>query len=268
MCFLLKWGVIVQEKYHILLADDHLLNQKITRGLLESLGHVVDAVSSGEDAVKQAVAFEKYDLVILDINMPGMTGIEAAHLIAHHTAIPVAGLTAFLDASIEAQALAAGMRTVIAKPVGQKQLAELVDATVDTTAGRMRTSSGAELPWPEANIIDTSYFLNDKGTALHPERYAYAQRVITEITHQYPNIAAFLGESTENLVHSLAGAAGVAGMPQITLLLKAIEDSLRAGQQPHDLVDSLADCICKTHDNLATCKEHHDLENTPPTTIA
>src|ERR1700722_13673295 len=74
--------VEVKAPLRILVADDNEMIGAAVGGLLESLGHSVDVVSNGRDAVDSAALLD-FDAVFLDIRMPQMDGYEAAHLLRH-----------------------------------------------------------------------------------------------------------------------------------------------------------------------------------------
>jgi CheY-like chemotaxis protein len=119
----------------ILLVDDILANQLVTATLLRREGHLVDIAADGEAAL-QAVARQPYDLVFMDIFMPGMSGFEVARRIrampAPAAAQPIVALTANASPDDDALCRDSGMNRALGKPVA---LAELVQAL-------------AELAWP------------------------------------------------------------------------------------------------------------------------
>lgn len=104
----------------ILLAEDHKVNQMLATTMLENLGHSVDLVVNGAEAV-EAVKSTAYDLVLMDVQMPVMNGVDATiairNLDGRGARIPVIAMTANAMQGDREQYLAAGMDDYIAKPI-------------------------------------------------------------------------------------------------------------------------------------------------------
>jgi CheY-like chemotaxis protein len=116
---------------HILLAEDNPINMMLIRELLRRRGHTVTEVATGNDAV-QAMLECRYDLLLTDIHMPGMDGIEAARAIRAGEArgglprTPIVALTADVLESGRDACLDAGMDGFLAKPVDPALLEEML----------------------------------------------------------------------------------------------------------------------------------------------
>jgi CheY-like chemotaxis protein/HPt (histidine-containing phosphotransfer) domain-containing protein len=128
----------------ILLAEDSLVNQKLTVGLMRKYGHDVVAVNSGRKAL-DALAQESFDLVLMDIQMPEMDGLETtAHVRrGEHGVprdIPIIAMTAHAMAGDREQCLRAGMDGYVTKPVRSRELLAAIDRVLaskgDSAAGR------------------------------------------------------------------------------------------------------------------------------------
>jgi CheY-like chemotaxis protein len=104
----------------ILLAEDNRVNQTLAVRLLEKLGHTVEVVDDGQMAVS-AVVGGSFDLVLLDVQMPGMDGLEATVLIRQledsSWATPIVALTAHAMKGDEARCREAGMDAYLTKPI-------------------------------------------------------------------------------------------------------------------------------------------------------
>ena len=112
----------------ILVVEDNPLNRELTEAILERAGYAVDAVGDAETALAAAGRAQP-DLVLMDIELPGMDGLEATRrLKADPTTreIPVLALTAYAMAGDEARARAAGCDGYLTKPIHRPTLLDAV----------------------------------------------------------------------------------------------------------------------------------------------
>jgi len=136
------------EKPHVLLAEDSPVNQKLVTTVLQKNGYKVTLVENGFLAVQAAQA-ERFDCVLMDIQMPDMDGHEATRLIRRHEAatgqahVPVIALTANAISGDAEKCLEAGMDFYLSKPVNSKRLLEVVEKFV-----RQQVPAGSEVPQP------------------------------------------------------------------------------------------------------------------------
>jgi len=120
---------------HVLLAEDNRVNQKIATRLLEKRGHHVVLAVNGEEAIA-ALAQRSYDLVFMDVHMPGMDGIEATIAIREREKLtglhqPVIALTALAMIGDRERCLAAGMDGYLSKPIDLQKLDEILAVYAD-----------------------------------------------------------------------------------------------------------------------------------------
>jgi signal transduction histidine kinase/DNA-binding NarL/FixJ family response regulator/HPt (histidine-containing phosphotransfer) domain-containing protein len=110
----------------ILVAEDNLVNQEVARGLLGRRGHRVRIVGNGREAV-EAVREQRYDVVLMDVHMPEMDGIEATREIrrlpGERGRIPIIALSASAMQAETEQCMAAGMIGHLPKPIDPAALA-------------------------------------------------------------------------------------------------------------------------------------------------
>ena len=115
----------------VLLAEDNVVNQRVASRILEKRGHSVVIVSTGREALA-VLQREKFDLVLMDVQMPDMDGFEAAKAIRRdenggHERMPVIAMTAHAMAGDRERCLAAGMDAYISKPIRALDLLKLVE---------------------------------------------------------------------------------------------------------------------------------------------
>ena len=126
---------------NILVAEDNDVNQILISALLERMGHLVHLVANGQLAV-EAVRRGDYDAVLMDLQMPGMDGMEATHAIRalddHRAAVPIIAMTANAFEEDRRACLAAGMDDYVAKPIDVDQLARAIGRVGAGVAGAER----------------------------------------------------------------------------------------------------------------------------------
>jgi len=115
----------------ILLADDNPVNSKIASTMLEKAGHRIDIVADGAAAI-QAVTNKAYDLILMDVQMPVMDGLEATRRIRAMTQpgtshLPIVAVTANAMAGDDRQCLDAGMDDYVTKPIDRARLLSKVN---------------------------------------------------------------------------------------------------------------------------------------------
>ncbi len=117
-------------KKRILLVEDNPISQNVEMKLLKSVGYDVDAVSSGEEAI-DAVITGRYNVVLMDIEMPGMNGLTATQKIREldndARKIPIIAVTAHSSMKDREKCLAAGLNDYIAKPISINFLKMTID---------------------------------------------------------------------------------------------------------------------------------------------
>ena len=131
----------------ILLAEDNTVNQQIALLVLESMGYRADVASNGIEAVK-AVASLPYDLVLMDVQMPEMDGLEATRRIralgSAAAGIHIVAMTANAMQGDREACLAAGMNDYLSKPIRPEELATALAATPLASLRNADAATGAD----------------------------------------------------------------------------------------------------------------------------
>ena len=115
-----------QEK--ILVVEDTPLNMELCRDLLEVAGYVVYEATDAQEAIKQAKQ-EKFDLILMDIQLPGMDGLSATKIIKEESInkdTPIVALTAYAMAGDKEKIEAAGCNGYLTKPINTREFAQSV----------------------------------------------------------------------------------------------------------------------------------------------
>jgi len=145
----------VKPPIRILLVEDNLVNQRVALMMLERLGYAADVASSGLQGVELAIA-RGYDVVLMDIQMPDMDGLEATRRIRKHYGDKrgprIVAMTAHALASDREMCLAAGMDGYISKPIDQHRLA--VELSPPTTQ-RVPRPEATQQFHPSPSIVET-----------------------------------------------------------------------------------------------------------------
>ncbi|MEQ8500667.1 MAG: response regulator [Sneathiellaceae bacterium] len=170
---------------HVLLAEDNEINQQVARELLENMGIQVDLVADGRAAVNRVLEAGPagYDLVLMDVQMPLMDGLEATQeirLSISSEELPILALTAHSMAEERDQSLQAGMNDHLNKPIDRD---ELLDALVRWSARSARAAARAEAGPAEAGEAggaDAGKTGHSPGKRVDPEPHAAAAADATD----------------------------------------------------------------------------------------
>ena len=153
---------------YVLIAEDYDVNQKLVTRLLEKRGHRVVLANDGREAVR-AFESEKFDLVLMDVQMPEMGGFEATALIREKEKatgghIPIVAMTANAMAGDRERCIEAGMDAYVAKPLKSKELFQVIRESVESLSG-MNSDSRNE-PQRSTPVASENSQVIDKGSAL------------------------------------------------------------------------------------------------------
>jgi two-component system sensor histidine kinase/response regulator len=133
---------------NILLAEDHAVNQLLMQRLLTKRGHRVTIADNG-NAVLQALDNERFDLILMDVQMPELDGCETTATIRRREEqtgehVPIVALTAHAMTGDRERCLAAGMDAYLTKPIDPRALDAVLQAYGATERGEpARLQSGA-----------------------------------------------------------------------------------------------------------------------------
>jgi PAS domain S-box-containing protein len=221
----------------ILLAEDNVVNQKLAVQWLKKWGHSVVVAGNGREALA-VLEREPFDLVLMDLQMPEMGGLEATAAIrrAEQTTgrhLPIVAMTAHAMESDRERCLAAGMDGYIAKPIRPEEMFQ----AIEQIAAQPRVATDS----PGADILDTQDLL---------ERFDHDSELLRDALQEfcdaYPGqlsqvreaLARADADAAARLAHSLKGAVGNFSAPAAFAAVQKLELLARTG----DLVGAAVAC--------------------------
>ncbi|NGM37807.1 response regulator [Methylobacterium sp. DB0501] len=211
----------------LLLVEDVPINQDLARAVLEADGHSVDVAGDGAAAI-EAVRAKPYDLVLMDVQMPGMDGITATRAIRALPepvgTVPIVAMTAnVLPAQLETFR-AAGMDGHVGKPFKRAELAAAI--------ARHRADGGGPVPVPV--LVDAEAFAEAR-TLMGPERIDALLGLLAAELEQRFRARSGDRAGLAHDAHAMISAAGLLGFTGLSDLCREIEEACRAGADLPDL---------------------------------
>ncbi|HXC38603.1 MAG TPA: response regulator [Burkholderiales bacterium] len=133
-------GATTERRGSVLIAeDDEIILAALTRGL-EQAGYAVAGAHSGEEAIELGLAGH-FDLAIVDVRLPGISGIAAARRIHEETGMPFVVLSSFSNEQVVAEANAAGAIGYLVKPLDVKQMLPEIKTALERSADLRRLAA-------------------------------------------------------------------------------------------------------------------------------
>lgn len=244
---------IVKMSGRVLVAEDSPTNQTLIELLLRRMGVESVIVENGRLAVEKA-AVEKFDLILMDIQMPVMNGFEATRQLRRNgVQIPIVALTACAMKGDDKKCFAAGCSDYLTKPVDRKKLAQtlakyLSADGVKKISAVVSDAGDAAVAKQDISKKSSQTVLSDEGGEMEINYHLLLERIgdeslIDEI------IPVFLKDNTERMemlsqaivkkdskemkfyAHSVKGAAATIGAVKISELAKQLEIAARDEQQ-------------------------------------
>ena len=218
----------------VLCVDDNPANLRLVQALLSGLGAQVTAVESGYAAL-QADAAQNFDLILMDIRMPGMDGRQASMAIRQREkqlqrlAVPIIALTAHVLLDQKRSLLQAGMQDLLNKPVSEAQLAQLLNKWAGACLQQPETAN--EPPAASGiGILDHHEALRLAGGKADLANDLLSMLLDTLEAEQKAIRAARSNGNPEQLaeqIHRLLGATRYCGVPQLRAACQHCENLLR-----------------------------------------
>jgi PAS domain S-box-containing protein len=222
----------------ILLAEDNITNQQVALGILKKFGLDADAVANGEEALV-ALKSIPYDLVLMDVQMPVMDGLEATRRIRDretsllNPAIPVIAMTAHAMHGDREKCLRAGMNDYVPKPLSPQNLAETLEKWLPKKTLLAKESKQTETPtvpepvvWNKEEML--ARMMNDNALF-----HRISRRFLEDIPKQIQTLVGYVEagdvSGVERQAHTIKGASAQIGGPCLSAVAANMEQAARDG---------------------------------------
>ncbi len=214
----------------ILLAEDSPANQMVALSMLKDTGYHIDTVINGKEAV-ESMRNLPYDLVLMDISMPEMNGMEATAVIRKLAGdkgrVPVIAMTAHAIKGDREKFLASGMDDYISKPVDKQLLLDILDKWLpeDPAATRVGNTGGPAMRDLQMLDINTlEQLARDTSPDLMPHMLAaFRKETVKRIHVISQSLSPLAAEQLERESHSLKSSAGTFGAFDLQQLARCVE---------------------------------------------
>lgn len=244
---------------HILAVDDNLENLKLIQALLEDMGLRVTAVNSGESALIEFEQSKKFDMVLMDIRMPNMNGIETTIAIRNLEKqrnllfTPIVALTAHALVTEREAVLSAGFNGYLTKPLDEKELYHQIkkwtDKVIDPEEKNPKKSAAGKEP--ELKIVDWELALKLAGG-----KEDLAQDLFERLKKSLGDDKIKINQAfeTRNLealrdqVHRVHGASCYCGVPRLKQAAHTLESSI--GMKTWNVISEQLDVLNTEIDNI------------------
>jgi CheY-like chemotaxis protein len=222
----------------VLVADDVAANRMVARAMLVAAGHRVDSASDGAEALS-AVERESYDIVLMDVQMPNMDGLEATRrirgLAGPVSRVPILAVTASALPEQVAACHEAGMDGHLAKPIDRESLLSAVRRlAAGDTLGSGEHAAPAR---PEPPLLDEAA-LTTLASDLGPTAEVVIGEFISELRLGLETLATpEIAEDRTRLrqaAHRLLGAARTLGARRLARAIETMQATVSAGTPPRE----------------------------------
>jgi two-component system sensor histidine kinase/response regulator len=227
----------------VLLVEDNPINREVATELLQRVQLVVETADDGARAVELALA-RGYDLILMDVQMPGIDGLEATRRIrrALGPSIAIVALSANAFDDDRAACVEAGMNDHVAKPVDPDRLYQILLAWLPLRAPAAEQAAPARAGQPLEQRLQALPAIDFQSALWHVGHdVATLERVLRCFAGYYQRGDMALARAIETndpaalqqAAHALTGACGSVGAVSLESLARDIVDSLRAGHDQH-----------------------------------
>ncbi|KAB2921599.1 MAG: response regulator [Bacteroidetes bacterium] len=237
----------------VLLVEDNAVNQEVTSAMLRHLGCVPDIAVNGEEALRMA-SVRRYDLVLMDCQMPVMDGFEATRRLrisgGVNAAVPVVALTANAFADDVARCTLAGMNDHCPKPLRIETLRSMLERWL-TGAPAVRETTGSAPRAPDAPVFNQATLAQLK-SMIPGDSDAWLRGMLrtfeSSVRESVGTLRAAAAEHPDRetvfrIFHKLKGASASVGADRMAGMLARAESAAKGGMLSEEWIGSTADAV-------------------------
>jgi|GEM_PF-2478208 len=230
---------------HVLLAEDDLIVQMVTKRVLEQAAYSVELVANGHEAIK-ALKSADYDLVLMDGSMPGMDGFETTRIIrdvnsgVRRPGIPIVALTGLTTEADRENCIRAGMDDYVSKPVDPGLLIAAIERCLDKKPADKKPADKTSFSQQATKKKQLS---NDE----------FCDTLIDKFLEEVPQVATDLQAAIsegdviklKDIAHRLRGPTDLIGAATLSARSSALEKAAKTGdlitaiQRANELIEEL-----------------------------
>ncbi len=246
------------ERFKLLVVEDNPTNQEVAAGALRQLGFTVDLASSGKAGVLMYQE-NRYDLIIMDVQMPEMDGLEATRRIRDwersrglEVNVPIIALTAHAMQRDRERCLEAGMNDHVTKPVSlvtlRSSIARWLSLGPSDPEGEVKT-----VPESKDTVVRFSYDhflarLRGDETLARSIASVFLEDIPQQLKRLNERISSADYQQASQIAHTIRGAAINLSAEELSLLAGQLEQALR--KEETYSVDSLSQSLCTAFEHL------------------
>lgn len=231
---------VYQQQARVLLADDNSVNMALNLRMMTSIMPNADLieVTNGGDAIEKCL-HSKFDLILMDVQMPGVDGIEATkqiRLLTGYAAIPIIGISAGNVRGEREKCLEAGMSEFLPKPIRQHDLYTVLQQFIQKQVFEQK----------EADVFNDHLDMDTLKEQIGDDvsfKSFFLDLVIKEIKQawfQLENVRESEDiERMKVILHKLRGTASTAGLKKLSMLTSNLEKELSSSNPGLDLLDDI-----------------------------
>jgi len=230
----------------IWVVDDQAINRMVVKQLLDSQGYETLLLESGTEAVDLIDAGQaQADMILMDLHMPDMDGIEATIRIRKHYGkeiLPIIAVTADVTSAMHARCREAGMNAIVTKPIEPEVLYDRIGEWLHRGTGERPASLPGLDRWPDFPELEASVALQRIGGK--EELYMkLLEKFIEQYSEFHDQLKRLIDDGNKNdairLAHSLSGSAGHLGAKAIQEAAATLESAIRLEHQVEETEERL-----------------------------